>query len=307
MGNSLFHPTLYTPATTPIAKQLAIVNNEGVEGARRVVLCTEDSIREDDVNLAVDTLRSVLQQMKRDTAVTSYVRVRNPEVMRRLLEMPGVEKLQGFVVPKADPDHFREYAEQIVGSDFTVMPILESSRMFDANYRTSLFNGLRDYAEMIECLRIGVNDLMGYLGIRRSTDGFTVYDTPVGVLVNQIINEFRGVGGFTITAPVFECYDEKYDALLVKEVQQHILNGLYGQTVIHPRHLGIIRDLYAVDERDLESARGILGYSSAVVGLNGRMDEYTTHWRWATTILERFELFGVAPDKESVAKLTAIA
>ncbi len=298
MGNSIFHPTQYTPATTQVEKQLALVNNERPDGARRIVLCTEDSIREDDVDLAVETLRFVLEQLKRDTAVTTYVRVRNPEVLRRILDLPGVDKLQGFVVPKADPESFRHYADQLPATDFTLMPILESQNMFDRNYRASLLSVLREYDESIEGLRIGVNDLMGYLGIRRSVSGFTVYDTPIGALINEIINEFRGVGKFTITAPVFECYSELYNDLLIKEVKQHILNGLFGQTVIHPQHIGIIRDLYKVSKEDLESARGILANTRAVVGLNGRMDEYSTHWRWAEIILERFELFGVAVSDE---------
>jgi citrate lyase beta subunit len=145
---------------------------------------------------------------------------------------------------------------------------------------------------MIDCVRIGANDLMGHLGIRRDDDLFTVYDTPVGITIHEIINEFRGLTGFTVTAPVFECFAPEYDLLLHTEVRRHIMNGLLGQTVIHPRHIRIIRDLYKVSVRDLMSAQSIVHDPTPVNGFNGKMDERATHLRWAQLILERHRLFG---------------
>jgi citrate lyase beta subunit len=290
-ANSVFNPTLYTPATTPVEKQLALVNGRH-SGIWRVVLCTEDSISEDDIPLAFENLRATLRDASQESGVATYVRVRNVDVMRRVLELPKVEKLQGFVIPKADPESLSHYMALLAGTDFTVMPILESSRMFDWSFRTALLHAVQSYNAYIECLRIGANDLMGYLGIRRSTKDFTIYDTPVGGLIGEIIREYRGVGGFTITAPVFECYGPAYDDLLRREVSQHIMNGLFGQTVIHPRHIRHIRDLYKVSKVDLESARNLKNKVRAVEGLNDRMDEYTTHWRWADLVLERHNVFG---------------
>jgi citrate lyase beta subunit len=70
------------------------------------------------------------------------------------------------------------------------------------------------------------------------------------------------------------------------------MNGLLGQTVIHPRHLRIIRDLYKVSARDLMSAQSIVHDPTPVNGFNGKMDERATHLRWAQLILERHRLFG---------------
>lgn len=289
--SSVFNPTLYTPATTSVERQLALVNGEHA-GIWRTVLCLEDAVAEADVPRAFDNLRAVLEVADPGSGVASYVRVRDVGVLERVLELPGVEKLQGFVIPKADPESLPEYVDLLAGTGFTVMPILESHRMFDGGYRSALLEVTTAYRSLVECVRIGANDLMGHLGIRRSTTQFTIYDTPVGGLIGEIIREFRGVGGFTITAPVFECYGPAYDDLLRKEVSQHILNGLFGQTVIHPRHIRHIRDLYKVSRGDLESARGLKAKGPAVAGLNDRMDEYTTHWRWADLVLERHRVFG---------------
>ncbi len=293
MTYSVLHPTLYMPATRSPEKQLHIVN-AGESGVWRVVLCTEDSIREDDVPAALESLRVVLAGMDPDSGVATFVRVRTPEVMARVLEMPNSDKLRGFVIPKADPAHFPHYADQVVDSVFRLMPILESPLMTDRHFRETLRTVLTDdhYKGLIDCLRIGANDLMGHLGIRRDDNYFTVYDTPVGVTIYNIINEFRGLAGFTITAPVFECFGPQYDELLFLEVRQHMMNGLYGQTVIHPRHIRLIRDRYKVNEIDLLSARDIIDGDKAVKGVLGKMDERATHLKWAELVVERYKLFG---------------
>ena len=95
-----------------------------------------------------------------------------------------------------------------------------------------------------------------------------------------------------------ECFDEKYDRLFLREVRQHMMNGLYGQTVIHPRHVRPIRDAYRVSKPELESAEGIVGTSTAVLGLNGKMDERATHLKWAELIIARHRLFGDALPKK---------
>lgn len=177
--SSVFNPTLYTPATTPVEKQLALVNGEH-PGIWRTVLCTEDSVAEGDVAEAFENLRAVLGAADPVSRVAAYVRVRDVGMLGRVLEIPGVERLQGFVVPKADPGSLPGYVDLLAGTGFTVMPILESHRMFDGGYRSALLHVALAYRARIECVRIGANDLMGHLGIRRSTTQFTIYDTPVG-------------------------------------------------------------------------------------------------------------------------------
>jgi len=293
LSHSVLHPTLYTPATTPPDKLIALANAQ-VPGVWRVVFCTEDSIREDEIPDALDKLARAFKGMDHNSGVDVYVRVRNYTVMAQVLELPFVDKLRGFVIPKADPQSFPLYADQIVRTDFHLMPILESHLMVDRHFRESLRTVLLQdgYKHQIDCIRIGANDLMGHLGIRRDDTMFTIYDTPVGHTIYEIINEFRGMAGFVVTAPVFECYGPEYDSLLLKEVQHHIMNGLFGQTIIHPRHVRIIRDAYKVAPKDLDSAIGILNNTSAVKGVNGKMDEHTTHVKWAELVVERNRLFG---------------
>jgi citrate lyase beta subunit len=295
MNAHLFYPVLYSPATTNV-ERLAHLVNGGDAKVRRIVVCTEDSVSEGDLPEALTNLKSFLPLIKPNTDVAIFIRVRNPDVMKQVLEMPDIDRVAGMVIPKASPDDYPLYADPIAdyGPSFRVMPILESARMVDRGFRTALLTTLTDerYRPNIDVLRIGGNDLMGQQGIRRDDHEFTIYDTVVGKLIGDIVNEFRGGGGFIVTAPVFECYGIRYDVLFQREVRQHVLNNLFGQTVIHPRHLRMLWDMYRVRTTDFESAQQIVAGATAVHGHEERMDEMATHFKWAQIILARAELFG---------------
>jgi citrate lyase beta subunit len=292
------HPTLYSPSIMSPADLVEKILYNRALPVWRLVICTEDSIRKDQVKTGIANIGEFLPLVRPASRKAVFVRVRNADVLKRILELPEVDKLAGFVIPKTDPSNFSAYADlvlQFTDKKFKLMPILESHRMTDAHYRDALRLVLTEarYRPRIDCLRIGANDLMGHLGIRRDSYSMTVYDTPVGATIDSIINEFRGLSGFTITAPVFECFDTRFDDLLRKEVRRHILNGLFGQTVIHPRHLRIIRDMYRVSMDEFNSAKKILDPEApAVNGVNGRMDESSVHRRWAKLVILRKENFG---------------
>jgi hypothetical protein len=50
--------------------------------------------------------------------------------------------------------------------------------------------------------------------------------------------------------------------------------------------------MYRVRTTDFESAQQIVAGATAVHGLEDRMDETATHFKWAQLILARAELFG---------------
>ncbi len=296
MTTSFSHmfPTLYTPATTAPDKLLRIMHG-GNEFVRRLVVCTEDSVAEADLPLALANIAAVLKQYKTGQCDV-YVRARNATILKALLDVRHINKVAGFVVPKANPKTFPGFADQVAShlAGFRLMPIMESCFLPDPLFRRDLRQMFDSdsYKPQIECLRIGANDIMGYQGIRRDQYEFTIYDTVVRGIIDSIINEFRGLSGFQVTAPVFEGYSPRQDDLFRREVRQNMLNGLFGQTVIHPRHLPLLFDLYKVLETDFQSARAIVQSDAAVAGLGGRMDERATHLVWAQRVVERASLFG---------------
>lgn len=311
MYRSYLHPTLYMRATFSPETLLAAIEKRHVndkkgrahDGVWRVVICTEDSVADGEVQQALLNVSKVLRRMSTDGEVCTYVRARNHSVFRQILQMDGVEKIDGFVIPKVDTG-FETYAQAVATSHFKLMPILESNQIVSQSHCMELLEVFDSYRNQIDCLRIGANDLMGYLGMRRDPQAYTVYDGPVGQTIFNIVNVFGGLGGFNITAPVFECYAPQFDDLLRKEVKRSIHYNLFGQTVIHPRHLRVIRDMYKVSVEDYQSAKQMLESQKAVVGLNGRMDELTTHRKWAENIMERKEIFGLNTFTPELAEVT---
>lgn len=293
MPNSVLFPHLYTPAITAPETLKRIIVGQKLD-VKRLVICTEDSVRDEDVPWALANIREVLR-MRSPYSADVFVRARNLEVLKQLLDIPNITRLAGFVIPKTTIEGFPEWMKliQARSKTFRVMPILEEWRMNDPAYRKVLLDVLMDpeWRTYIDCLRVGANDLMGHQGIRRDDKEFTVWNTVVGQLIFNIINEFRGIGGFEITAPVFECFDPKYDALFEREVRQSVLNELFGQTVIHPRHIKLLTNWYAPEGDDVASAHGILSSDAAVNGRDGKMDERATHYKWAERIVLREELF----------------
>ena len=51
-------------------------------------------------------------------------------------------------------------------------------------------------------LRIGGNDLLNLLGLRRQR-GHTLYETPLGAVIARLVTTFKP-HGFRLSAPVFE-------------------------------------------------------------------------------------------------------
>src|SRR5262249_53219100 len=147
-----------------------------------------------------------------------------PAVLRSVLQMSGVERLTGFVLPKVTRHNLQDYFELFTPRDpFDVMLTLETVEVFDAAEMAALRNQLlRDgYRQRILSLRIGGNDLFNLLGLRRPRQR-TVYQTPLGAIIAQLVTTFRP-HGFNLTGPVFEYLDE--DRVLRREVKADLMHG----------------------------------------------------------------------------------
>ncbi len=290
------YPTLYAPAVMESHKLLGKMQGDDPL-VRRFVICTEDTLSKAQLGEGLANLQSTLTEYEPAEGHDVFVRLRNIEVAEQVLAMDGVKKLRGFVVPKADPDTYADWAASITECDssFRIMPILESRGMNDYSYRKDLLEVLAapEHRQKIDCLRIGGNDLMNNLGMRRP-ETMTIYDTVIGKLISDIVIEYRGTGQFPISAPAFEYFGPQYNDLFRKEMSQHIANQLFGQVVIHPRQLPFLWEAYKVDAEDLEQARYVTTEGTdAVIGDSGRLVNTSTHKRWAGTILLRSEMFGV--------------
>ncbi|MEY4768754.1 MAG: hypothetical protein RL637_1393 [Pseudomonadota bacterium] len=280
--------TLYIPATRPNLAQIA--NGLKYPHLRSMIFCTEDSILDKDIELALAKIQELLEIIEPSHKL-HFIRVRSPSVMERVLQFKHIEKIHGFVFPKVDLKNVDAYFAPLMGYKFKNMLTLESREVFEQNKMCILRDHLLDanYQSSILALRIGGNDLLQHLGLRRPLDR-TLYETPLGFIIYQLINIFKPYG-FALTAPVFEHLNKI--ELLIRETQQDISCGLIGKTAIHPDQISLIETCYQVGQDELEIAEAILHEKAAAVfKMNDSMCEVATHRAWANNLIRRSQVYG---------------
>ncbi len=283
--------SLYIPATRP--DLAAIANGCKLAGLRSVIFCTEDAVHSQDLEQAMANIAALLPELE-PGVLLRFIRPRNPLVLWRLLQLSGIERIDGFALPKFGPRTLGEWLRVWDDRDgHYLLPILETVETFDHRQLELLRDRLEDCGlkERILCLRIGGNDLLNLLGIRRGR-GATVYDTPLRDTIADLVRVFHPAG-YALSAPVFDYLDTP--AVLAREVEADLQHGLVGKTAIHPAQIAVIEALYRVARDDYEMARAVLAPDAAAVfRLKNSFCEPATHWRWATAVLERAQVFGVA-------------
>ncbi len=287
--------SMYVPCTQDRQNIIDIGNGNKYTGLRSVIYCLEDAVRADELSFAISNLAKSLAGLKPGVGPMRFIRVRNPEILGKVLRMKGlVNVIDGFVLPKITAGNMAYYLAQLTEKDpYKLMPTLETREV----YNEKEMGKLRDMIlqdpnarDRILCFRVGGNDLLQCIGVRRDPT-LTIYETPVG----QVIKSLSGIFipyGFGLTAPVCECINNP--EVLAAEVRLDLMQGLFGKTAIHPTQIPLIEAGFRVSKMDLEEARAILQpEAAAVFKMNGRMCEPTTHNKWAQAIVQRSELYGV--------------
>ena len=282
--------SLYVPALHP--RLDAVFARREYPALKSVIVCTEDAVAECDLGTALRQLREVLATAAPAPGLLRFVRVRNPAVMREVLAMPGSALLDGFVLPKITQQVLPSYWMLLRGTQHLLMPTLETAEVFEPEAMRALRAVLLqpELRARVLALRIGGNDLLGLLGLRRPR-GVTLYDSPLGPLLAQLVLIFRP-HGFALTAPVFDLLDD--EVLLREEARRDSAFGFHGKTAIHPAQIPVIEAMFKVNAMDLQAATRLARPDCpAVFKLGGAMHEAAVHRPWAQGILARARQFGV--------------
>lgn len=280
--------TLYLPATR--ADLHSALFGGRIAGLRSAVVDLEDAVRREDVRAALARLAALLRSMPVGGPAV-FVRPRDPATMARILRMPGVERLAGFVLPKVCADTLPSWPIADLASGHRLMPTLETREALDSAEMRRLREQLLTVRERVLCLRIGGNDLLHAMGLRRARTR-TAYEGPLGPAIARLVGEFAP-WGFPLSAPVMERYDDPL--LLREEVARDVEHGLLTKTAIHPAQVAVIQGALAVGADALADARLILADDApAVFAADGAMCEPATHRRWAALLVRRAALFGIA-------------
>lgn len=286
--------TLYMPATR--ADILEVVLGRKLPGLRSIVICLEDAVAATDVSSALRNLQDLLARVdaragRPEHGPLVFVRPRDVEMAAGLNDWPLMSLIDGFVVPKLTLATLPAWSRAVSDKRLALMPTLETKEVYSPNAMVELGEAMQQtFADQIIALRIGGNDLMGCLGLRRN-GAATLYSTPMGYVIPMLAGIF-GAQGFALTAPVFEQLSTP--DLLAEELALDIAHGLVGKTAIHPSQIGLIQDGLRVSLEDLNCANLILNNAApAVFKFNDAMCEPATHYNWAIRIVERAQHQGV--------------
>ena len=284
-----FGAPLYVPAMH--AELLKIANAEKIPQLKSMIICTEDAVAEKEVELSIENLHRVLPLMRKIPGRYRFIRPRNPKILKRILMLPGIENIHGFVFPKFNHSNSEKYLRLLRDTDFLIMPTLETADVFDQSAAREMAISLHEdtIKPQVALIRIGGNDLLNLLGVRR-TRGLTIYESPLSGLISQLVMLYKPLG-FSLSAPVYEYLAD--NATLEREIRLDIAHGLTGKTAIHPFQIPWIEKHYAVSREDHEAALSILDKNRpAVFKMHEAMCEVSTHAHWAQQILYRYDCYG---------------
>ncbi|WP_205190749.1 MULTISPECIES: HpcH/HpaI aldolase/citrate lyase family protein [unclassified Burkholderia] len=292
--------TLYMPATR--SDILDVVSGTRLPELRSLVVCLEDAVAAIDVDSALANLRALLMNIdarggRAESGPLLFVRPRDAAMAAVLNDWPLMKHVDGFVVPKLTLQSLSSWENAVSHPDLYLMPTLETADVYDPGAMVELGSALKaNLNRRIIALRIGGNDLMGCLGLRRNPST-TLYSTPLSYVIPMLAG-IMGAQGFALTAPVFEQLATPH--LLNEELELDIAHGLVGKTAIHPSQIRIIQEALRVSLEDFNCATLIVNEAApAVFKHNDAMCEPATHYKWAVNILERAKWHGVKPTAPS--------
>lgn len=285
--------SLYIPATHKNVND--VCNADKYPQLRSCIIDTEDAIAEDDLAPALENIAGMLETYA-PGRLRLFIRPRNPQVLKQLLKITHIEKIDGFSLPKFSTEVMREYAQilTLAQHSFYIMPVLESLDLFSREKLEEIRNFLLTCKLPVLTLRLGGEDMMQFLGLkRRCEDNIYTLAAPSRVIAD-VLTCFKPYG-FNVTATVFNCIHQ--DALYLENVKEDLRQGLLGKTIIHPSQIEPINEAYKVSPQEFEMATKMLEKETeAIIIQEGQMGEKFAHTAWAKVILERHRFYGLLTD-----------
>lgn len=278
--------TLFIPASH---KNLdLIVNGNKYPELRSLVIDFEDGLDSDKLQEAMRDLENILQKRSNNSPYT-FIRPRDTQHLKTLLKIAYIEKVDGFVLPKFSLTNAHLYFDLLAGGNFAVMPSIEGSELFEQQKLYSLKELLLTNKEKIVLVRFGLEDMLRQLGLRRACDD-SVFDLAVG---NSVLGNFIAIfksAGFAISGGVYPCFDDERG--FIEDVKRDLKEGLFSKTIIHPKQIKIINELYKVEKKEYDEAIEILESEQVVFEQNGKMAEKHTMSKYAAYIKARADIYG---------------
>ncbi len=290
------------------------IKNNSIEKLTSIAFCLEDSIRDDALPEAEETLKSILQNLKNLPKLPLiFIRVRTPEhfqaVHKKFENFSDI--ITGYIFPKFDLSNAENYVAAITEINLQrekplyIMPIFETENITETANLIEVKKILERVKNYVLNIRVGVNDLGNIFGLRHGIN-CTVYD--VGVIRDTLVNIIKIFAkDFVVAGSVWSYFGKEKNSAwangLKNELTLDRINGFIGKSAIHPSQLPYIFDSLKVTQADLNDAEQILNWDSDSHGVakgSGRMNELKCHSKWAERIKILSEIYGVKDDENLV-------
>ena len=284
MELAILAPMLYVPGDHPDME--AILSGERDLGVCSVAICLEDAVRKENRTGAAMKLCRVLEGLA-SMPRSIFVRPSDLVSYEWLLEHLPVGSVAGFILPKATVAAIHQWTEKNFGLH-PILPILETKEVLDPVGRRDLAHACAAHSGIIPGARIGANDLFALLGGLRRPLGRTIYETPVGHVIDGLLETFSA-NNVRLFAPVSDRIADI--SMLLREVEEDMHRGLFAKTCVHPKQVHAVWSSYLPTETELSEARKILDPDApAVFSSNGDMLETACHNKWAKALMWRHKI-----------------
>lgn len=281
-------PMLYVPADRPDLAD--VLGGQRDLGVCSLAVCLEDALLPGNRKTAAKELCRILEALT-FAPRSIFIRPADVETLEWLIEHLPLEHISGFILPKATVAKIHLWVERSAGLH-PLLPILESREALDPMGRRDLAQACAAHPSLILGARIGANDLLSLLGGLRRPPGRTIYETPVGRVIDELLEAFSA-HPIRLCGPVFDRIQDL--ETLTREVREDIERGLHAKTAITPRQAEVIWEGYRPGALELEEAHRILEPETpAILALNGVMLERACHTAWASKLVTREALHRVA-------------
>jgi len=278
--------TLFIPATHK--DLLEVIEAKKYKNLRSVVIDSEDGIDSKKLDIAIKSIKNTLIKFTHSSCLV-FIRPRDVNMLKKLLTFEGIDKIDGFVLPKFSLSNAYSYLK-ITGTNYAIMPSIEGEELFDVEKLSELKDILLHYKDQIITIRFGLEDMLRQLSMRRKCE-HSIFDMSV---TSSVLGNFIAIfksAGFNISAGVYPCFKDSKG--FENDVLRDLQEGLFTKTIIHPNQIEIIEEQYKVTWEEFNEACEIYGNSDSIFNQNDKMAERDTMSPYSLEIIKRAEVYGI--------------
>lgn len=282
LGGTLFIPATYKGLEV-------IVNERKYPNLRSVVIDTEDSLNDAEIGEALKNIQQTLKALEKNELYL-FMRPRSLTLLKEFLSYENIDKVDGFVLPKFSLENAKEYFHVLENTHFMIMPSIEGSELFDTQKLKELREIILLHKQKVVLIRFGLEDMLKQLQMRRTCED-SIFDFSVtSTVLGNFIAIFKSAG-FAISGGVYPCFED--DEGFKKDLLRDLKEGLFTKTIIHPRQIELVDEMYKVDKNAFDEAEELVNASKQVFSQSGKMAEKSTMFPVSQFIVKRAKIYGL--------------